>query len=93
MQSSATKKNGRATGKMFCGDCQHFRPGKESMSLGLCEKTLQRTLYVAETRKQVADRQGLPPDTNERNGYAACFPSAPRICSQYLSECQVAETE
>ncbi len=63
------------------------------MSLGLCEKTLQRTLHVEETRKRVADRQGLPPDTNERNGYAACFPSAPRICSQYLSECQVAETE
>jgi hypothetical protein len=93
MQSSATNEDNLATGKVFCGDCQHFRLGKEPMSLGLCEKTLQRTLHVEETRKRVADRQGLPPDTNERNGYAACFPSAPRICSQYLSECQVAETE
>ena len=93
MQSSARNEDNRATGKVFCGDCPIFWSGKEPMSLGLCEKTLQRTLHVEETRKRVADRQGLPPDTNERNGYAACFPSAPRICSQYLSECQVAETE
>ena len=85
MQSSAAKVDGRATGKVFCGDCQHFRSGKGPMSLGLCEKTLQRTLYVEEARTRAPDRQGLPPDTNERNGYEACFPSAPRICAQYLS--------
>ena len=63
------------------------------MGLGFCRLTMERMLYVSEARKQVPDRQGLPPETNERYGYAACFPNAPRICAQFSDRDQTKENQ
>ena len=73
----------RKSGKVFCEDCRHFEPGPTSGGLGFCTITKNRQIRVEETSKMVPDRQGLPPDTNQKSGYAACFPSAPRVCANY----------
>ncbi len=78
-----TKEELRQLGKVVCEDCQHFIAGPTLGGLGFCALTQNRVLRVEESGKTVPDRQGLPPDTNPNNGYAACFPSAPRICGKY----------
>ncbi len=78
-----TKEELRQLGKVVCEDCQHFIAGPTSGGLGFCALTQNRVLRVEESGKTVPDRQGLPPDTNPNNGYAACFPRAPRICGKY----------
>ena len=74
------------SGKVFCEDCRHFEFGPTPGGLNLCDLTKIRQIRVEETGKTVPDRQGLPPDTNPNNGFAACFPKAPRICAKH-QEC------
>ncbi len=76
----------RKSGRAFCEDCRHFEFGPTPGGLGLCALTKIRQIRVEETGKTVPDRQGLPPDTNPNNGFAACFPKAPRICAKH-QEC------
>ncbi len=81
----------RKSGKVFCEDCRHFEPGSRHGELGFCALTKNRQVRVEESGKTVPDRQGLPPDTNPNNGYAACFPKAPRICAKYQTHLNAGE--
>ncbi|MHB8252040.1 hypothetical protein [Acidithiobacillus sp.] len=78
-----TKEELQKYGKVVCEDCRHFEPGATTGGLGFCALTKNRRIRVEESGKTVPDRQGLPPDTNPNNGYAACFPKAPRVCGKY----------
>ena len=78
-----TKEELHQAGKVVCEDCQHFIAGPTPGGLGFCALTQNRVSRVEESGKTVPDRQGLPPDTNPNNGYAACSPKAPRVCDKY----------
>ncbi len=78
-----TKEELHKLGKVVCEDCRHFEAGSTPGGLGFCALTKNRQIRVEESGKTVPDRQGLPPDTNPNNGYAACFPKAPRVCDKY----------
>ena len=71
------------SGKVVCEDCRHFEAGPTVGGLGFCALTQNRVTRVEEGGKAVPDRQGLPPDMSPNNGYAACFPKAPRVCGKY----------
>jgi hypothetical protein len=78
-----TKEELHKLGKVVCEDCRHFEAGSTPGGLGFCALTQNRVSRVEESGKTVPDRQGLPPDTNPNNGYAACYPRAPRMCGKY----------
>ncbi len=99
MNMASRKGELQQSSKVTCEDCQHFIAGPTQGGIGFCALTQNRVSRVEaplapaqrreESGKTVPDRQGLPPDTNPNNGYAACFPKAPRVCAKF----QVASQE
>ncbi len=83
----SSKKPATPIGIVHCVDCAQWIAGETDDGLGFCDLTMKRTIKTPETQALIPDRQGLPPDMSPSNGYAACFPMAPRRCKFWkLSE-------